>query len=244
MATETATEDLYELARDLLFHLNEKAEAAPFLAAYDMRIQFNVRDGSPFYAVLKDGKVQNVDPGQVPSFSNRDDLELFGQEVGFRLVFEKRTTPATATETRIAARATAARSNAVISVAAASAGNVLRAASAAAVTGAANGAKISKAAPIIEATASSGNSGRAASAAPISARHGKHRPRRSLERRVPRRRETLRPKARSIGAAAGAVGATADATAVPSSSLQAASSSGRWRVRPPLRPLPHPRRKP
>ncbi len=90
------SEDLYELAERMLLRLNDKPEAAPFLAAYDMRIQFNVRDGSPFYAVLKDGKVQSVEQGQMENFSNRDDIELFGQESGFRLIFEKRATPATA----------------------------------------------------------------------------------------------------------------------------------------------------
>src|SRR5690348_11344549 len=88
--------DLYELAKPMLLHLNDKPKAAPFLAAYDMRIQFDVRDGSPFYAVLKDGKVQAVEKGRMESFSNRDDIELFGQESGFRLIFEKQTTPATA----------------------------------------------------------------------------------------------------------------------------------------------------
>jgi len=96
MATQSVSEDLYELAKGFLLHLNDKPEAAPYLAAYDMRVQFDVRDGSSFYAVLRDGKVQSVEPGRFENFSNRDDIELFGQEDGFRLIFEKRTTPATA----------------------------------------------------------------------------------------------------------------------------------------------------
>ena len=90
------TSDLFELAREMLSTLNDKPVAAPFLAAYDMRIQFNVLDGEPFYAVLHDGRLQAVERGEVPGFSNRDDIEVFGQEAGFRPVFEKTMSPATA----------------------------------------------------------------------------------------------------------------------------------------------------
>jgi len=90
------TKDLFDLAQDMLSTLNDKPEAAPFLAAYDMRIQFNVLDGAPFYAVLRDGRLQSVEHGQLDDFSNRDDIGVFGDEAGFRLVFEKRASPATA----------------------------------------------------------------------------------------------------------------------------------------------------
>lgn len=96
MATQLTTDSLYEIAKNMLFTLNAKAEAGPFLAAYDMRIQFNVTDGEPFYAVLRDGKLQSVEQGQIQNFSNHDDMEVFGQESGFRPVFEKRMSPATA----------------------------------------------------------------------------------------------------------------------------------------------------
>jgi hypothetical protein len=87
---------LFEVAKAMLETLNGKPEAAPYLGAYDMRIQFNVLDATPFYAVLRDGRLQAVEPGMVEDFSNRDDIEVFGDEAGFRLVFEKRMSPATA----------------------------------------------------------------------------------------------------------------------------------------------------
>jgi hypothetical protein len=96
MATQVKTDDLIEMAKDMLCTLNEKPEAAPLLAAYDMRIQFNVLDGESFHAVLRDGRLQSVEHGRCEGFSNRDDLEVFGQEAGLRLVFEKRMSPATA----------------------------------------------------------------------------------------------------------------------------------------------------
>lgn len=96
MAAQVNTQQLLELAKDMLPTLNEKPEAAPFLAAYDMRIQFNVLDGTPFYAVLRDGRLERVAQGKFDDFSNRDDIEVFGSEAGFRLVFEKRMSPATA----------------------------------------------------------------------------------------------------------------------------------------------------
>lgn len=96
MATQVKTEDLFELAKDMLSTLNEKPEAAPLLAAYDMRIQFKVLDGASFYAVLRGGGLQSVEQGEFDDFSNRDDLEVFGDEAGLRLVFEKRMSPATA----------------------------------------------------------------------------------------------------------------------------------------------------
>ena len=92
----SASEELFELAKGMLSTLNEKPEAAPFLAAYDMRIQFTVLDGAPFYAVLREGKLQSVEQGAFDDFSNRDDIEVFGDEAGFRLVFERRVSPATA----------------------------------------------------------------------------------------------------------------------------------------------------
>lgn len=96
MATKVKTEDLFELAKEMLATLNDKREAAPLLAAYDMRIQFTVLDGESFHAVLRDGRLQSVEQGEVDDFSNRDDMEVFGEEDGFRLVFEKRMSPATA----------------------------------------------------------------------------------------------------------------------------------------------------
>lgn len=96
MATQTQTEDLFELAKDMLLSLNEKPAAAPFLAAYDMRIQFNALDGEPFHAVLRNGRLQSVERGTFENFSNRDDMEVFGNEDGLRLVFEKRMSPAIA----------------------------------------------------------------------------------------------------------------------------------------------------
>lgn len=88
--------DLVELARPMLLGLNENEEATPFLAAYDMRIQFAVSDGETFRAELREGRVAAVERGEVDRFSNRDDIELFGSEAGFRLIFERRATPATA----------------------------------------------------------------------------------------------------------------------------------------------------
>jgi hypothetical protein len=96
MATDTNTGTLYELASEMLSSLNEKPEAAELLGAYDMRVQFTVTDGSPFYAVLRDGKLQSVEEGQAEGYSNREDFEVFGSEEGLRLVFEKRMSPATA----------------------------------------------------------------------------------------------------------------------------------------------------
>jgi hypothetical protein len=90
------TRGLVQLASGPLFSLNDKPAAAPFLAAYDMRILFNVRDGRPFHATVRDGRVSQVEEGAVDDFSIRDDIELFGNEDGFRLVFEGRSTPATA----------------------------------------------------------------------------------------------------------------------------------------------------
>jgi hypothetical protein len=80
----------------MLATLNDKPEAAELLGAYDMRVQFTVTDGDPFYAVLRDGKVQSVEQGLVDGYSNREDFEVFGPEEGLRLVFEKRMSPATA----------------------------------------------------------------------------------------------------------------------------------------------------
>ena len=96
MATDAASRDLFELAKEMLSTLNDKPEAAPLLAAYDTRIRFNVLDGQPFHAVLRGGKLQSVEQGDVDGFSNRDDVEVFGDEAGFRLVFERRASPATA----------------------------------------------------------------------------------------------------------------------------------------------------
>lgn len=76
--------------------LNQKGEASSFLSAYDMRIRFNVTDGEPFYAEIKGGRVLAVRRGNVENYSNKNDIELFGDEEGFRLVFERRMSPATA----------------------------------------------------------------------------------------------------------------------------------------------------
>ena len=88
--------DLFDLAKPFLMHLNDKPEAVPFLSAYDMRVQFKVTDGESFYMELKGGKVVGVNKGMVPNFSNKDDMELFGKTEGFKYIFEKRMTPATA----------------------------------------------------------------------------------------------------------------------------------------------------
>lgn len=88
--------DVFELARPMLLSLNDKEEARPFLAAYEMRIQFTVSDGQAFRAELRDGHVVAVERGRVEGFSNRDDIELFGTDAGFRLIFERVVTPATA----------------------------------------------------------------------------------------------------------------------------------------------------
>jgi hypothetical protein len=88
--------DLVDLATPFLLRLNEKQPAAPFLAAYDMRVQFSVSDGTPFHAAITAGRVEGVYRGPVERFSNADDLELKGDASGFRLIFERRATPATA----------------------------------------------------------------------------------------------------------------------------------------------------
>ena len=88
--------DLFELASAFLIRLNDHAVARPFLAAYDMRVQFDVTDGDPFHAVIRDGAVAAVRRGRVDAFSNRDDFEVFGPDDGLRLVFEGRLTPAVA----------------------------------------------------------------------------------------------------------------------------------------------------
>ena len=84
------------MASRFLARLNEIERAGPFLAAYDMRCEFDVLDGEPFYAVIGDGRLAAVRRGHVPGFSNRDDFALFGGEAGFRLVFDARITPAVA----------------------------------------------------------------------------------------------------------------------------------------------------
>lgn len=88
--------ELVDLAAPMLLGLNERSEAARFLAAYDMRIQFSPTDGEPFHAVIEGGAVRAVNRGVVPDFTNKDDLELFGDEAGFRLIFDRAVTPATA----------------------------------------------------------------------------------------------------------------------------------------------------
>jgi hypothetical protein len=87
---------LHDLATPMLLGLNDRPAAAPFLAAYDMRIQFSPTDGEPFHAVIAGGRVQEVSAGPVDGFSNAGDIELFGAEDGFRLIFERVSTPATA----------------------------------------------------------------------------------------------------------------------------------------------------
>jgi hypothetical protein len=87
---------LIQVASGPLFSLNDKPAAAAFLAAYDMRIQFRVRDGEPFYAAIRGGRVRTVAEGLLEDLSIRDDIELSGDEGGFRLVFEGRLSPATA----------------------------------------------------------------------------------------------------------------------------------------------------
>jgi len=82
MATQVKTEDLFELAKDMLSTVNEKPEAAPLLAAYDMRIQFTVLGGASFYAVLRDGRLQSVEQGEFDDFSNRDDMECSATRPG------------------------------------------------------------------------------------------------------------------------------------------------------------------
>jgi hypothetical protein len=88
--------DLFDLASAFLMRLNDHDGARSFLAAYDMRVQFDVTDGEPFYAVIRGGAVADVRRGRVDAFSNRDDFEVFGPEDGMRLVFEGRLTPAVA----------------------------------------------------------------------------------------------------------------------------------------------------
>jgi hypothetical protein len=96
MSTPDPSSDLVELATPFLFRLNEKKPAAPFLAAYDMRVQFSISDGEPFHTALAGGRVEGVHRGPVQGFSNAADLELKGDTSGFRLIFERRATPATA----------------------------------------------------------------------------------------------------------------------------------------------------
>jgi hypothetical protein len=89
-------EGLLQLAGGPLFSLNDKPAAAPFLAAYDLRIVFNVRDGVPFHAVIREARVRSVAEGALSDFSIRDDIELSGDDAGFRLVFTRQASPATA----------------------------------------------------------------------------------------------------------------------------------------------------
>jgi|SRR5581483_4571148 len=96
MTAPAERDELLSLAKRSLLRLNDRREAYPFLAAYDMRVQFDVTDGEPFHAVLAGGRVEAVRAGRIENFSNRDDFELFGKENGFRLVFEGRITPAAA----------------------------------------------------------------------------------------------------------------------------------------------------
>ena len=88
--------ELFTLAERFLLQLNGRQEAHAFLAAYDMRVQFDVTDGEPFHAVIAGGRVQGVVRGSVEAFSNLDDFEVFGSDAGFRLIFEGRLTPAAA----------------------------------------------------------------------------------------------------------------------------------------------------
>jgi hypothetical protein len=92
----TPVVDLFTQAEQFLLQLNDRPEAQAFLAAYDMRVQFDVTDGEPFHAVIGGGRVQEVCRGGVEAFSNRDDFELFGKDAGFRLIFDGRLTPAAA----------------------------------------------------------------------------------------------------------------------------------------------------
>jgi hypothetical protein len=87
---------LLALAEPFLLRLNDRPEAAPYLAAYDIRIQFTVTDGEPFHAVIEGGRITGVHAGPVEGFSNRDDIELFGAAEAYRLVLERRLSPATA----------------------------------------------------------------------------------------------------------------------------------------------------
>src|SRR5581483_8992962 len=82
MTAPAERDELLSLAKRSLLRLNDRREAYPFLAAYDMRVQFDVTDGEPFHAVLAGGRVEAVRAGRM--------------ENGFRLVFEGRITPAAA----------------------------------------------------------------------------------------------------------------------------------------------------
>lgn len=93
---DPSSSSLLDLAAERLMELNDVAEADQFLDAYDMRIQFTVRAAGAFHATIKDGKVQSVSAGAIDNFSNRDDLEIFGDVEAFRMVFEGRVSPATA----------------------------------------------------------------------------------------------------------------------------------------------------
>jgi hypothetical protein len=96
MSESAGQAELFAVASGFLMRLNEIERAAPFLAAYDMRCEFDVLDGEPFHAVIADGRVAAGAPTRVPDFSNRDDFALFGYEAGFRLVFDAEITPAVA----------------------------------------------------------------------------------------------------------------------------------------------------
>src|SRR3954452_2630877 len=95
-SSDAGSADLFSVAEAFLSRLNARAEARPFLAAYDMRVQFDVTDGEPFHAVIAGGRVERVVPGRVEQFSTRDAFELFGGEAGFRLVFAGLLTPSAA----------------------------------------------------------------------------------------------------------------------------------------------------
>jgi len=79
MSESAGQAELFAVASGFLMRLNEIERAAPFLAAYDMRCEFDVLDGEPFHAVIADGRVAAVARRRVPDFSNRDDFALFGR---------------------------------------------------------------------------------------------------------------------------------------------------------------------
>jgi hypothetical protein len=87
---------LLKIAKEFFNRLNDRSDAVKWLKAYDMRIEFDVADGAPFYVKIKDGRVIAVEPGKIKKFSIRDDISIVGEEKYLLLIFEGRMTPATA----------------------------------------------------------------------------------------------------------------------------------------------------
>ena len=65
MSESTGQAELFAVASGFLMRLNEIEPAAPFLAAYDMRCEFDVLDGEPFHAAIAGGRVAAVERGRV-----------------------------------------------------------------------------------------------------------------------------------------------------------------------------------